>query len=122
MPPAYYQLCRNPVLHPPEWGGGWIFRLPPPFHSGLGWVGGGSGVVAWAAFFRLLLGKRPQFTLGPNLLAYSEVFMIPVIQLPYRRASELEDRRGVGPVCVALTLGLILCFQIALVLWAIYRH
>lgn len=43
--------------------------------------------------------------------------MISFIQLPYRRADLTEDRREIRPGLVALSLALILCFQIALVIW-----
>jgi hypothetical protein len=49
--------------------------------------------------------------------------MIPFIQIPLRAFREEEtDEHRHRPVAVAIVLGLILCFQIALVLWIYYKQ
>ncbi len=47
--------------------------------------------------------------------------MISFIQLP-RSAEETEQKPSIKPVVIAAILGLILCFQVGLVLWVYFKQ
>ncbi len=48
--------------------------------------------------------------------------MIPFIRLPLRSPREENKRPEIRPVLVAIILGLILCFEVGLVLWVFYHQ
>jgi hypothetical protein len=47
--------------------------------------------------------------------------MIPFIQLPYKAERRARATAEIGPLATAMILALILCFQLALLVWVFLK-
>jgi len=48
--------------------------------------------------------------------------MISFIQLPYRKLHSAQMQEQIGPLATTVILALILCLQLALLVWAFLRN
>lgn len=50
-------------------------------------------------------------------LYFKQAFMTPIIQSPSRASGQARKAQSMKPVIIAVVLGLLLLFQVGLVLW-----
>jgi len=99
-----------------------LFPVPPSYQResglvGLSWGGPGDDPD------RFFVGKNPMSAAIGRAMVTKSAPMISFIRLPLRTSeSPPAGQREVRPAIVAAILGLILCFQIGLVLWVYLKQ